>query len=237
VASVNQATNLKGGFTAGAFFPVNDTKTDATRFVDASEFRHLAGVPEGYEFNPWAPVNKQVNEFWPSFSLNLTRMNADARSAFGTGAGNIKAPPPAGTYPGSSAYVGGVLLPNGKVFCVPYNATSARIYDPVTDTLTTPAGTYPGGSAYYGGVLLPNGKVFCVPCNAASARIYDPVTDTLTTPAGTYPGSSAYVGGVLLPNGKVFCVPCNAASAIIAETGYGKNIGVNFCTSPYFNKL
>ena len=193
VTSVNQASNLKGGFTSGAFFPVNDTKTDTTRFVDASTFRHLAGVPEGYDFNPWAPVNKQINEFWPSFSLNITRMNADARSVFGTGAGNIQTPPPTGTYPGIFAYCGGVLLPNGKVFCVPYKATSARIYDPVTDTLTTPTGTYPGSSAYYGGVLL--------------------------------------------PNGKVFCVPANATSAIIVETGYGKNISVNFCTSPYFNKF
>jgi len=217
VNQANQATNLKGGFTAGAFFPVNDTKTDTTNFVDAATFRHLAGVPEGYEFNPWAPVNKQINEFWPSFSLNLTRMNAEARATFGAGDGNIQTPPPAGTYPGSTAYIGGVLLPNGKVFCVPHNATSARIYDPATDTLTTPAGTYPGSGAYTGGVLLPNGKVFCVPHNATSARIYDPVTDTLTTPAGAYPGSSAYVGGVLLPNGKVFCVPHVATSARIYD--------------------
>ncbi len=34
---------------------------------------------------------------------------------------------PSGTYPGSIAYVGGVLLPDGRVFCVPRSATSARI--------------------------------------------------------------------------------------------------------------
>lgn len=50
---------------------------------------------------------------------------------------------------------------------------SARIYNPVTDTLTTPAGTYPGDYAYVGGVLLPDGRVFCVPRNATTARIYD----------------------------------------------------------------
>jgi hypothetical protein len=58
------------------------------------------------------------------------------------------------------------------VFCVPRNVTSARIYDPVADTLSTPTGTYPGSSAYIGGVLLPDGRVFCVPHNATSARIY-----------------------------------------------------------------
>ena len=35
---------------------------------------------------------------------------------------------PTGTYPGGYAYVGGVLLPDGRVFCVPLLATTARIY-------------------------------------------------------------------------------------------------------------
>lgn len=58
------------------------------------------------------------------------------------------------------AYSGGVLLPDGKVFLVPYNAGPA-IYDPVEDTLTTlawPGGALPFAAPYYagysGGVLL-----------------------------------------------------------------------------------
>jgi hypothetical protein len=53
---------------------------------------------------------------------------------------------PNGTYPGSGSFLGGVLLPYGRVFCVPRDSTSARIYDPVNDILTTPTGTYPGSS-------------------------------------------------------------------------------------------
>ena len=34
---------------------------------------------------------------------------------------------PAGTYPGNFAFNGGVLLPDGRVFCVPPNSTSARM--------------------------------------------------------------------------------------------------------------
>ena len=34
---------------------------------------------------------------------------------------------PNGTYPGG-AFIGGVLLPDGRVFCVPHNSTTARIY-------------------------------------------------------------------------------------------------------------
>jgi len=78
---------------------------------------------------------------------------------------------PAGTYPGGGFY-GGVLLPDGRVFCVPFNSTSARIYDPATNTVTTPAGTYPGGEAFVGGALLPDGRVFCVPYNSTNARIF-----------------------------------------------------------------
>jgi hypothetical protein len=65
-----------------------------------------------------------------------------------------------------------VLLPDGRVFCVPASSTTARIYDPVTNTVTTPGGTYPGGFAFTGGVLLLDGKVFCVPRNTSAARIY-----------------------------------------------------------------
>ena len=34
----------------------------------------------------------------------------------------------AASFPGSFAYIGGVLLPDGRVFCVPLNATQARVY-------------------------------------------------------------------------------------------------------------
>lgn len=57
------------------------------------------------------------------------------------------------------AYSGGVLLPDGRVFLVPYNRQPA-VYDPARDTLTTVA--WPGGvgpfldfyATYSGGVLL-----------------------------------------------------------------------------------
>ena len=59
--------------------------------------------------------------------------------------------------------VGGVLLPDGRVFCIPQNSTTAMLVVPATDTLTTPTGTCPeGGNNFFGGVLLPNGRVFCV---------------------------------------------------------------------------
>ena len=147
---------------------------------------------------------------YSQFAESIARTNATATVADVTTT-------PSGTYPGSNAFVGGVLLPDGRVFCVPLNSTSSRLYDPVADEVTTPTGTYPGSNAFAGGVLLPDGRVFCVPLNSTSARIYDPVADELTTPTGTYPGSLAFVGGVLLPDGRVFCVPLNSTSSRIYD--------------------
>jgi len=144
---------------------------------------------------------------------------------------------PTGTYPGGDAFIGGVLLPDGRVFCVPHASTSALIYDPATDTLTIPTGTYPGSSAFNGGVLLPDGRVFCVPHDSTSARIYDPVTDTLITPTGTYPGSNAFNGGVLLPDGRVFCVPHSSTTSRLYGTALSPPLSTNAVCSPYLNKL
>ena len=113
------------------------------------------------------------------------------------------------------AFSDGVLLPDGRVFCVPYLGTTARIYDPVTNTVTTPAGEY-STYGFYGGVLLPDGRVFCVPYLGTTARIYDPVTNTVTIPAGEYPAYAVY-GGVLLPDGRVFCVPHYSTTARIYD--------------------
>ncbi len=116
-----------------------------------------------------------------------------------------------------SGYRGGVLLTDGRVFCVPNDATTAKIYDPVTTTTTVAGGSFPGAGAYLGGVLLPDGRVFCVPLQTTTARIYDPVTNTTTVAGGSFPGGGAYVGGVLLPDGQVFCVPHHATTARIYD--------------------
>jgi hypothetical protein len=176
--------------------------------------------------------NQQVNN--ASWFVTLRAMAA-ANRARGLPSGIMTTP--TGTYPGTGAFFGGVLLPDGRVFCVPFLSTTARIYDPITDTLTTPTGTYPGTGAFAGGVLLQDGRVFCVPSYSTSARIYDQITDTLTTPTGTYPGTGAFFGGVLLPDGRVFCVPRSATRGAIANTRSHIWLDSNFTTSPFFNKL
>ncbi|MBM9502881.1 hypothetical protein JWG44_21750 [Leptospira sp. 201903071] len=128
-----------------------------------------------------------------------------------------------GVFPAGNGFFGGILLPDGRIFCVPYLSTSARIYDPITNTVIIPNGSYPGevppdgGPAFAGGVLLSDGRVFCVPNYSTTARIYDPITNSVSIPNGTYPGSAAFAGGVLLQDGRVFCIPRNTSSARIYD--------------------
>lgn len=124
---------------------------------------------------------------------------------------------PSAIFPGSASFSSSVLLLDGRVFIVPYNSATARIYDVALDTLTIPSGSYAGASGFSGGVLLKDGRVFIVPQASTTARIYDPISDTLSTPNGTYPGGQAYSGGVLLPDGRVFCVPYGVTSARIYD--------------------
>lgn len=111
-----------------------------------------------------------------------------------------------GTYSGT--YIGAVLLQDGRVFCVPYGATAARIYDPRTDTLQT-AG--PSITTHIGGVLLPDGRVFCIPYTNTTATIYDPVTDTKTTI--TTSNNNNY-GGCLTGNGDVVMAPYRSTNDV-----------------------
>ena len=82
------------------------------------------------------------------------------------------------------------MLPDGRVYCVPFSDDRARIYDPVNDTTTVANGTFPDFNGFFGGVLLPDGRVYLVPRNATQARIYNPANDTTTVANGTFPGRS-----------------------------------------------
>jgi streptogramin lyase len=114
------------------------------------------------------------------------------------------------TIAGAYGYSGGVLLPDGRVVFVPYNATTIGIFNPNTNTYSTIAGA-PGNYAYVGGVLLPDGRVVFVPYDATTIGIFNPITNIYSTIAGA-PGNAAYSGGVLLPDGRVLFVPLNATT-------------------------
>jgi len=111
------------------------------------------------------------------------------------------------TFPTGSSVSQGCLMVDGRVYMPAQAGTSARIYDPWNDSVSTPAGTFPGSSAHIGAVLLPDGRIYIPPLTGTTARIYDPATNSLSTPAGTFPGSFGHFGGCVMADGRVYIPP------------------------------
>ena len=60
-------------------------------------------------------------------------------------------------------YYGGVLAPNGRIYCIPIGNIPVLEITPLPGggaTVTTIAATFGG---YIGGVLAPNGRIYCIP--------------------------------------------------------------------------
>jgi len=114
-------------------------------------------------------------------------------------------------------YIGGVLVPNGNIYCIPFSANNIGIIDPYRNTFDSTTITLTSTQNYLGGVLAPNGKIYCIPSNATNVGIIDPTIntiDTRTISQTTYPDLSAgnkFWGGVLASNGKIYCAPRNVS--------------------------
>ena len=130
-------------------------------------------------------------------------------------------------------YYGGVLAPNGKIYCIHLSTSSIGVIDPDLNSITSFGTTT---SSYAGGVLAPNGKIYCIPFNATSICVIDTSTNTTTafgSVTGTGAGSLAYDGGVLAPNGNIYAIPRNATSVGVIDpvantfTTFGTTPGTN----------
>ena len=115
---------------------------------------------------------------------------------------------------GSSAYIGGVISPDGRVIFCPNNATHVGTFNPGTNTFVTYAagvGGPQGMNAYFGATLVTDGRVVFSPGNAANVGVFNPVTNSFTTYTGGTlpPGTNAHYGGILVPDGRVIFPPSN----------------------------
>ena len=170
--------------------------------VGVSQFFTVKPPPLYYQVTP-----SDWTDYWSSYFQQYVAANSGI-SGYVWSTSAITGSPTT-----NGSYIGGVLAPNGKIYCIPYNATSVGVIDPTAGTFTT-FGTAGSGGAYYGGVLAPNGKIYCIPFNATAVGVIDPVAGTFVTNtvSGAAPGSSAYNGGVLAPNGKIYCFPYRATT-------------------------
>ena len=124
------------------------------------------------------------------------------------------------TFPATSnKFAGGVLAPNGNIYCIPYSSTQVGVIDTVTKTFAFFSGTTLTGTLkWYGGVLAPNGKIYGIPYTADTVLIIDPITSTVDTTTISVPtGSNKWMGGVLGLDGKIYGIPNNSTSVLIID--------------------
>jgi hypothetical protein len=156
------------------------------------------GIPVGLDWRDVGPT------YWPDYKASI-----DATIATGPTDPNAYVDGPLHGK-GGTAFIGGVLLPSGKVILIPFSSTEIGIYDPVANTYTNGPTHSKGLTPFAGGVLLPSGKVVLIPFNSSEIGIYDPIANTYTNGPIHSKGSNAFVGGVLLPSGKIVLTPFNS---------------------------
>jgi hypothetical protein len=115
-----------------------------------------------------------------------------------------------------------VMLPNGKIFVVPYAAssTAAKVFDPSNNTFASKGSFSLGG--YASGVQLPSGLTLLIPYTHSSPhkllRLYNSTAGTLQGIAadgfGTLTAAvgASNQGGVVLDNGLVLITPAYAGT-------------------------
>ena len=108
-----------------------------------------------------------------------------------------------------NSYVTGVLMQDGRVYCIPNSSASALIIDPINNTTKYASGSYTNtGLLGYGGALLPDGRIFVATSTSNTpAWIYDPVKDNLINTSMSFPYGAQ--GCLLLPDETIFLSPIN----------------------------
>ena len=134
-------------------------------------------------------------------------------------------------YTTSSAYIGGVLSPNGDINFIPFMANRGQRIS-ITGVVSTYSLVYStGGPAYAGGVLAPNGDVNFVPYNAAVGQKINN-SGVVSTYSLVYTVVAAYNGGVLGTNGDTHFVPLSAnRGQKISSTGVVSTYSLVYTTS------
>jgi hypothetical protein len=171
-------------------------------------------------FNEWESYSNTTN--LPNSSLQHYRT---INRSLGRVAINVVVPKtifPGGTGTNATyggAFSGSVLLPDGRIFLVPFNHSEVWIYDPIKDSYTIPnsGGTGLGVNQglYMGGILMPPSttssyldsnltsqgyRVLCIPYNKKAPLIYNVSNNSCSSPLdnASLP-LKGFCGGVLLP--------------------------------------
>ncbi len=109
-------------------------------------------------------------------------------------------------------WFGGVLSPNGKIYCIPYFSQCVMIIDPTNDSLDLTSITginkdnYPNLidrtsnlESFAGGVLGPNGRIYCIPSDAYGVMVINPENNTIDASSYLYVNAVDISGNPINP--------------------------------------
>jgi hypothetical protein len=135
---------------------------------------------------------------------------------------------------GSTAYVGSVSLPDGRILFVPYSATTVGLFNPFTNQFSAVTPTNFSGIAalsFYGGVAVPSGNVIFIPFTSSNIGTYNPTTGVYANVFKHNIPTSAFAGGVLDGQSNVTMVPSTGHSNICAYNGVGGGTFANMVST------
>ena len=124
-------------------------------------------------------------------------------------------------------YNGGVLAPNGNIYCAPNATTSILVINPTTNNvgyITPSLSPVLGSMRCWGGVLAPNGIIYFVPYSSSNVVAFNTLSySTYLVGGGMTPDLSTqlYHGGALAPNGLIYCAPYTASNILIITPSNG----------------
>ncbi len=122
---------------------------------------------------------------------------------------------------GTGKWTGGVLAPNGKIYCAPSNADDVLVIDTLKGTAErkTMGQSFSGTTLYASAVLAPDGKIYCIPYSATDILIIDPTNDTAITSnmGASLTGASKWGSGVLASDGKIYCSPLSSNDVLVID--------------------
>ena len=138
-------------------------------------------------------------------------------------------------YTTGSAYLGGVLAPNGDIHFIPQSANRGQKIS-ASGVVSTYSLVYTGSNLYYGGILAPNGDIHFVPYNANRGQKIS-ASGVVSTYSLVYTASGAYAGGVIAPNGNIHFIPTSGNRGQIIHNNSGITFPKGVLLHPYLNKF
>lgn len=152
---------------------------------------------------------------------------------------------PGGDTTGHIMWVSGLRVPDGRIFCTPYNASSVLIIDPAAGTaeIETFGLTFGGvgTNLWTGAALGDDGLMYCPPRSGGDILVVDPVNMTaFRTDYGlNLSGNDMWARAVNLGNGWIVALPSRSDSALAINTSEQRArlipvAGISALTDPAF---